>query len=240
MTQDQITKVLENTSVEEFQGLLEHLNKQKAELAALQGKNNKEMVKFYLDQKAKTDTSLAEKYPDNPQGKTIDDCIDYITNKASKMKDKNVAMVHHSFVFEWAVEYFVNDDIKRTGLPKRPAETPAVKMTPEEIRKKHDEWEIAHQKRLNDWIANHEAQAEKWEQKQKAKIAIWEAQHAQTRLFDETSDEKNPYLDEINPHGADRNPFLHETNPYKIPDTQESNSPDENDIERDNNEENNE
>lgn len=232
MTQDQITKVLENTSVDEFQGLLEHLNKQKAELAAIQGKNHKEMIQYYLDEKSKTDIALARQYPNNSQGKTIEDCVRYITNNASKMKDRNVAIVHHSFVFEWAVKYFVDDTIKKetAAVPATIKSSTSQKstMSPEELKKLHDEWEKAHLQRINDWIAKHEELSLKWEQKQKKKIAQWEAEHAQTSLFGETSNEKNPYLDEINPHGADRNPFLHEINPYRTTEeNQESNSPDE-------------
>lgn len=243
MTQDEITRAFEKISVNELEGLLKHAQAQRAEFEALKGKTNKEMIEFYLNYKAKTDLSLAAKYPNNPQNKTIEQCLTYIQNQASKVKNGNCAMVHHSIVFEWAEEFFKDDSIKTPEKKTTPTYTPK-KMTREETIAAIEKWEKEHQTRVDEWIKKHEDKSNKWEADHKKKIEKWNAEHMQFSLFGDSAQETCPYLDEKNPYNSENNPFAHETCPYKLDDKvdkePETNSPNEDDIDSDDTEDNKE
>ena len=238
MTQDQITKAFEKVTPEELEGLLGHLKNQKAELAAMKGKTPAQMVQFYLDELAKADPQLAARYPNNELGKTIDNCMSYLQNQASKLKKGNIAMVHHSIVFDWAVEYFLDDNIKAAATAKAKAET-KPKMTPEEIKAKIEEWNKAHQQRIDDWIRKHEDKCAKWEAEQKKKIEKWDREHLQISIFEDPNEGTNPFREEGCPYDNETNPFLLEKCPYSLDEasspTTESNSPDEDDTDEENN-----
>ena len=238
MTQDEITRAFAKISQNELEGLLTHLQAQRAEFEALKGKDNKQMIEFYLNYKAKSDKELAAKYPNNSQNKTLEQCLNYIQDQARKVKNGNVAMVHHSIVFEWAVQFFKDDSIKAPEKKSTPTYTPK-KMSREETIAAIEKWEKEHQQRVDDWIKKHEDKSNKWEAEHKKKIEKWNAEHMQFSLFADGEQETCPYLDEKNPYDTENNPFIHETCPYKLEDktneSTENNSPDDDDI--DNNDE---
>lgn len=74
----------------------------------------KQAIKFYLDNRAKTDELFAVAYA--KPNKNIDECIAYIVGEAMK-QDGNAVYVPDEVVFGWAVHYYDEDDIKINKLP---------------------------------------------------------------------------------------------------------------------------
>ena len=188
MTQDQITRMLESTSEQDMRNLLNYLNIQKAENEAVRkGTNAKEMVQIYLDELSKYDELLASKYPKNPAGKTIEDCMEYVQNNARKCREGSSSFVAvTSFaVFNWAVEYFLDDSIaivkkKKTIPAKKQDKTPTI----EELQKEKAEWQAMNDKLVQEWEVNHNAQIDAFELKNKLELFPAE----------------NPYLKDVNPY----------------------------------------
>ncbi len=244
MTKEQVSAAFERMTVEQLEGLLKHAQEERAEFEALKGKNQKEMIQFYLDYKAKTDLTLAAKLHNNPLKKTMDQCLSYIQSQASKHKVGNCAMIHHSIVFEWAIQFFKDDSIKPSEKKVTPTTAPIKKMTHEETIAAIEKWHADHQAKVDEWIKKHEDKSNKWEADHKKKIEKWNAEHMQFSLFGDSAQETCPYLDEKNPYNSENNPFAHESCPYKLDDKvdkePETNSPDEDDIDPDDTEDNDE
>ena len=192
MKPEELTSLLEHTSKEDVQNLIKYLTIQKAEAHAIaNGKTNKEIVKAYLEKMAELDPTIASVYPTNDAGKTIDDCMDYIDDNALKMvpeKHGTQCVRLASFtVFEWAVRYFLDPEIKKFEKPK-PTYTPKPytpkKKTLKELQAAKEAWEKENNRKAQEWeIANN------------AKIDEFEREHALDLFKPE-----NPHTKNVNPH----------------------------------------
>lgn len=89
----------------------------------------KQVIKAYLDQRAKEDQLFAEKYA-NPK-KNIDDCIDYIF---SEVKRQGGCGYTDDEVYGMAVHYYDEDNIKfnKVGAPGSVIINQHVELTEEE------------------------------------------------------------------------------------------------------------
>lgn len=101
-----------------------------------------DIIKAYLDKRAKKDSLFAVTYA--KQNKSIEECCSYIRSQAKKQADSGCAMIEDDVVFGWAVHYYDEDDIKvektsnvrsevKTSVPKK--ESPKAKLKP---KKKED------------------------------------------------------------------------------------------------------
>lgn len=92
--------------------------------------NAKQAIKAYLDARAASDPQFALAYAKN--GKSIDQCCEYIMGEASK-HGRAVCMTDEE-VFGLAVHYYDEDDIKITKVPGggRIEHTAPVHLTEEE------------------------------------------------------------------------------------------------------------
>lgn len=94
-------------------------------------KEFRNVIKSYLDERAKTDELFTVKYA-NPK-KNIDECFDYIIGEAKKRG--NAVCMTDDEVFGLAVHYYDEDNIKIDKLPTgcRTSVSPAkVELTEEE------------------------------------------------------------------------------------------------------------
>lgn len=92
----------------------------------------KEVIKQYLDNRAKTDELFAQAYA--KPNKSIDECMQYIMGEAKKQGGSAVC-ISDEVVFGWAVHYYDEDDIKINKVSGRAsvsAPTPQVELTEEE------------------------------------------------------------------------------------------------------------
>ena len=203
MTQDQVTRRFEKMSEEQFNQMMSYLDADLAAKAALKGKTHEEMVKNYLDELRKTNERLAQNYPANPQGKTIKDCMEYITNFARKNSNsRSEAMVASFVVFDWAVEYFINPDIKKIEKPKpvaAPTKKPEDKLS-ELLKQKHD-WEEANKKKIDEWEIENNAKIDAFNKKHEMDLFPPENPHANA---------VNPYLDKVFPAQEELDKILNE------------------------------
>lgn len=69
-----------------------------------------EIIKKYLEERAKTDESVAKNLL--KPNKSIEECCKYITEEARKLAKNGCAAVEDSVVFGWAVHYYDEDSIK--------------------------------------------------------------------------------------------------------------------------------
>ena len=203
MTQDQVTRRFEKMSEEQFNQMMSYLDADLAVKAALKGKTHEEMVKNYLDELRKTNERLAQNYPANPQGKTIKDCMEHITNFARKnANNRSEAMVASFVVFDWAVEYFINPDIKKTKKTKptaAPSKKPEDKLS-ELLKQKHD-WEEANKKKIDEWEIENNAKIDAFNKKHEMDLFPPKNPHANA---------VNPYLDKVFPAQEELDKLLNE------------------------------
>lgn len=100
-------------------------------------------IKTYLEQRASEDELFAKSYA--KKNKSIEECCEYIISQAKKQAVKGCAMIEDDVVFNWAVHYYDEDDIKiekssgvkatvSTSAPKR-VEVPKAKL---KVAKKED------------------------------------------------------------------------------------------------------
>jgi hypothetical protein len=95
----------------------------------------KEVIKQYLDNRAKTDELFAQAYA--KPNKSIDECMQYIMGEAKKQGGSAVC-ISDEVVFGWAVHYYDEDDIKINKVSGRAsvsAPTSQVELTEEEKQK---------------------------------------------------------------------------------------------------------
>lgn len=190
MTPEEITRMLENTSAKDVENLIKYLNIQKAEAEAVtKGTTNEEIVQNYLDNLIKYDPQLAEKYPTNNMNKGIKDCMDYINNLAQKTAapGARMAAVNSFTVFEWAVRYFLQDEIEKFEKPKPAPYQPKAPT----LQQKIDTLKQAKEK----WLQGNKNKIDAWEIENNAKIDLWEKEH-KLDLFPSN----NPYANKVNPH----------------------------------------
>lgn len=70
----------------------------------------KDAIKQYLDKRAKEDALFAEAY--KREGKTIDECVNYILCEVQKIAKKGMAAMTDDEVFGMAVHYYDEADVK--------------------------------------------------------------------------------------------------------------------------------
>lgn len=70
----------------------------------------KDAIKQYLDKRAMEDALFAEAY--KREGKTIDECVNYILCEVQKIAKKGMAAMTDDEVFEMAVHYYDEADVK--------------------------------------------------------------------------------------------------------------------------------
>ena len=75
-----------------------------------------EIIKKYLENRAKTDESVARNL--KKANKSIKGCCQYITDQARKAATGNVAMVEDDVVFGWAVHYYDEDKLEQEKQSK--------------------------------------------------------------------------------------------------------------------------
>ena len=94
----------------------------------------KEIIKEYLDKRAKEDPLFAPSYA--KPTKNIDDCCKYIIEEARKRKDGSCAVIKDEEVFGWAVHYYDEDDIEvPKATEKVTVSTTATTEPPKEKKK---------------------------------------------------------------------------------------------------------
>ena len=73
------------------------------------GKENFEtVIKYYLDQRAKTDKQFAKSYK---KGKSLDECCNYIIGEVQKKAKSGMVALPREEVFGLAVHYYDEDTI---------------------------------------------------------------------------------------------------------------------------------
>lgn len=93
-------------------------------------KEFKQIIRNYLDNRAKTDELFAVAYA--KPNKNIDECFNYILGEAKKQG--NAVCLPDDVVFGWAVHYYDEDDIKINPLPNnvKAAAKASVELTKED------------------------------------------------------------------------------------------------------------
>lgn len=75
-------------------------------------------IQAYLENRAKTDSLFAETY--KKANKSIKECCKYIYSQARKLASGgNVVGVDEATVYNWAVHYYDEDDIKVDNVQER-------------------------------------------------------------------------------------------------------------------------
>lgn len=191
MKPEEITSLLEGTSMEDVQNLVKYLKIQKAESYAItHGQTRKEIIENYLNKMSELDPTLAAVYPTNADGKGIDDCLLYIEENAKKMVTERTGVqtvqLASFTVFEWAERYFLDPEVKKFEKPK-PAPTPAYKpkkRTIKDLLKAKAEWEAENSRKIQEWEVDNNT-----------KIDAFEREHA-SDLFPP----ENPHCKNVNPY----------------------------------------
>lgn len=113
----------------------------------------------YLLNRIETDELLKSKLEET--NKTLKNCINYIKKEAKKQAEDNVAIIESNQVFEWAVHYFLEDDLN-------------------EEPKAHDNKKVNTPQPINKSSASHPQVAEEAKPKKDIKKKLYE----QVSLFD--------------------------------------------------------
>lgn len=101
-----------------------------------------EVIKSYLDKRAKEDPLFAETY--NKKNKSIEECCQYIYSQARKVaKGGNAVGIDDATVYGWAVHYYDEDNIKvdnvkegvEVSTPDSVKEEVVVKMPEKPVKK---------------------------------------------------------------------------------------------------------
>lgn len=185
----------------QYSEIHEFMEQMNAEREALKGNSPEQIIEFYLDYMQSRDEQLAKAYPDNPQGKTIKDCYQYVLNKARKTANGSSAtMLHHNIVFGWAKDYFVDSSIPKEGTNTTTTTAKDYVPKPKTPEEQALEYKDRHEQTLQ------------WETKQKEKIARWEAEQKKKILEYDMDLFNNP---DENPYRKEKCPYLTEMNPYK-------------------------
>lgn len=99
----------------------------------------KDAIKQYLDKRAKEDALFAEAY--KREGKTIDECVNYILCEVQKIAKKGMAAMTDDEVFGMAVHYYDEANVKadkkvRANVVITGEYAPAVPAAPAEEKVK--------------------------------------------------------------------------------------------------------
>lgn len=101
-----------------------------------------EVIKSYLDKRAKEDPLFAETY--KKKNKSIEECCQYIYSQARKVaKGGNAVGIDDATVYGWAVHYYDEDNIKvdnvkegvEVSTPDSVKEEVVVKMPEKPVKK---------------------------------------------------------------------------------------------------------
>lgn len=101
-----------------------------------------EVIKSYLDKRAKEDPLFAETY--KKKNKSIEECCQYIYSRARKVaKGGNAVGIDDATVYGWAVHYYDEDNIKvdnvkegvEVSTPDSVKEEVVVKMPEKPVKK---------------------------------------------------------------------------------------------------------
>lgn len=101
-----------------------------------------EVIKSYLDKRAKEDPLFAETY--KKKNKSIEECCQYIYSQARKVaKGGNAVGIDDATVYGWAVHYYDEDNIKvdnvkegvEVSTPDPVKEEVVVKMPEKPVKK---------------------------------------------------------------------------------------------------------
>lgn len=84
-------------------------------------------VRTYLENKAKAEAEFATIYA--KPNKNLEECWKYIVSEARKQAVNQCACISDEDVYNWAVHYYMEDDVKA------PTTTPKVKVTTTEQKK---------------------------------------------------------------------------------------------------------
>lgn len=96
-----------------------------------------EVIKSYLDKRAKEDPLFAETY--KKKNKSIEECCQYIYSQARKVaKGGNAVGIDDATVYGWAVHYYDEDNIKVENV-KESVEVSAPDSVKEEVIEKMPE-----------------------------------------------------------------------------------------------------
>ena len=190
MKPEEITSMLENVSKKDIENLLGYLKVQEAESHALaKAKSFNEIIEMYLTKMAELDPQLAEKFPNNPAGKSVKDCVEYINNQARKMVTNQTGTqcvaLSNAEVYNLAVQYFLDDTIEKVEKKepvRKPAPKPA-KRTLAQLQEAKTKWQEENDKQVREWEIAHNARIDKFENEHKLDLFPPE----------------NPYLKEVNP-----------------------------------------
>ena len=190
MTNEELTSMLKNVSRKDIENLLRYHRVQEAESHALaKAKSFNEIIEMYLTKMAELDPQLAEKFPNNPAGKTVKDCVEYINNQARKMVTNQTGTqcvaLSNAEVYNLAVQYFLDDSIEKVEKKepvRKPAPKPA-KRTLAQLQKAKEEWQKENDRQVQEWEIAHNARIDKFENEHKLDLFPPE----------------NPYLKEVNP-----------------------------------------
>lgn len=196
MTEQEIKSLLETTSSQDVKNLVEYLKIQHAENEAVaKGKTQKDIVKIFLDERRKSNLKLAQKYPENAMGKSFDDCWAYIEDNAKKAANGQNRVAITSFtVFDWAVNYFCNDNVqKHTTAKPKTTKTPTStkKATEKDLQTALKELQQAKEA----WQKSNDEKVSKWEIENNQAIDKFDKEHAMDLFPPE-----NPYRTKENPH----------------------------------------
>lgn len=102
-----------------------------------------EVIKSYLDKRAKEDPLFAETY--KKKNKSIEECCQYIYSQARKVaKGGNAVGIDDATVYGWAVHYYDEDNIKvdnvkdnvKVSTPDPVKEEAVVKMPEKPVKQK--------------------------------------------------------------------------------------------------------
>ena len=154
------------------------------------GKSPKDMIKGYLDAKAKDDALFAEMY--KKPAKSINGCWAYIVNEAKKRG--NAMCMTDEEVYGLAVHYYCEDDLKEhplpTGFECKASTGEKVELSKEDQERLREEAEAEFRAKMAREIEEKErkrAEAEQ-EKKRERMVAKTEKKRAQTAgmgsLFD--------------------------------------------------------
>ena len=197
MTTEELNQMLSGIEPGKVKKFINTMMKDEAQMAALQGKTQQEMIKLYIECVAKKDDKINAAYYHNPLGKKPEDCYKYIERQVKKLANgTNSAMVSSTIIFEMVEKYFLDDTIKKEE-ERKPAKAES-KSKPQPQNKQSQE------EKAKKWEAEHNQRIDAWETKQNAKIDQWDKQH-RGELF---------YNPDENPHIHEKNPYLDEKNPY--------------------------
>lgn len=88
-------------------------------LKKIEKQQAKRIANFLLD-RIKDDDLLKNKLLETD--KTLEGCISYVRNQAQKQAEDNMAWIADDEVYGWVIDFYLDDNIKETKVPKNSSE----------------------------------------------------------------------------------------------------------------------